>query len=139
MRALSTAVEALDQLAAGHFGLNRTDQRSLDVISQAGALSPAELARAVGLSTSAVTTVVDRLERAGYLTRAPSAQDRRRTVLRATARTDELGAALFGPITAAIVDHAQRYRDEELDAIADFLAHHRRTIHARLDHPSPPR
>jgi DNA-binding MarR family transcriptional regulator len=138
MRGLSTAMDRLDQVAAQRFGLNRTDQRSLDVISQADALSPAELAQAVGISTSAATTVIDRLERAGYVTRTPDAHDRRRSVLQATARTQQVADELFGPIVAATIAHAQRYRAGELAAIADFLAHHREIIETRLRLGRPP-
>ncbi len=132
VRALSTALDQLDQVAAQHFGLNRTDQRSLDVVSQAGAISPTELARAVGVSPSAVTTVIDRLESAGYVQRGAAPDDRRRTVVRATPRTDEVSAELFGGLVDSASVHAQRYSDGELIAIADFLTHHRATINTLL-------
>ena len=135
IRALSTAMDQLDQLAADHFGLNRTDQRSLDVISQAGAITPAQLAAAVGITPSAVTTVLDRLENAGYVRRDPAPHDRRRTIVVATPRTHTRSAQLFTGITAAAAAHAEQYADNELIAIADFLAHHRATIDTVLrDH-----
>lgn len=133
VRALSTALDQLDQVAAQHFGLNRTDQRSLDVISQAGAISPTQLARAVGVSSSAVTTVIDRLESAGYVQRGPAPGDRRRTVVWPTPRTEEVGGELFGGLVGTAAAYARRYSDGELVAIADFLAHHRSTIHTHLD------
>src|SRR5215472_9221088 len=40
LRALSTAQDRLDQYGAHRFGLNRTDYRALDLIGQAGSISP---------------------------------------------------------------------------------------------------
>src|SRR6185312_10793642 len=77
LRALSAAIDRLDQLAADRFGVNRTDLRCLELLSTVGALSPTALATALGMTTGGVTTVIDRLERAGYACRRPAAHDRR--------------------------------------------------------------
>ena len=69
LRALSTEIDRLDQAAADRYGLNRTDMRALDIISWAGPLAPTDLARQLGFTTGGVTTVLDRLERAGYIRR----------------------------------------------------------------------
>ena len=87
LRALSTEIDRLDQVAADRYGLNRTDMRALDIVGQAGPLAPTALARQLGLTTGGVTTVLDRLERAGYIHRQPDPHDRRRQVVHATEAT----------------------------------------------------
>ena len=64
-RAYQLSNDNFDQAIADHLGMNRTDMRCIDLIDQAGGMTAGELARAAGLTTGAVTAVVDRLERAG--------------------------------------------------------------------------
>ena len=71
LRALSTEIDRLDQAAADRYGLNRTDMRALDILGRAGPLAPTALARLLGFTTGGITTVLDRLERAGYIRRRP--------------------------------------------------------------------
>src|ERR1043166_5846990 len=84
LRALSTEIDRLDQAAADRYGLNRTDMRALDIVGRAGPLAPTALARALGFTTGGVTTVLDRLERAGYVRRRPDPGDRRRQLVETT-------------------------------------------------------
>src|SRR5215213_7567897 len=68
-RAYQSAVEKMDEAFCRLLGVNRTDGRCLDVIDQRPGLTAGELAAAVGLSRGAVTTVLDRLENRGLVTR----------------------------------------------------------------------
>ncbi|HET6944684.1 MAG TPA: MarR family transcriptional regulator, partial [Gaiellaceae bacterium] len=61
--------QMLDEAAAAYLGINSTDARAVDVIDQHGRITAGELARELRLSTGAVTTLVDRLERAGLARR----------------------------------------------------------------------
>src|SRR5262245_36542032 len=96
LRGLGTEVDRLDGLAAERFGLNRTDLRCRDRLGRAGALAPTELARALGFTTGGVTTVIDRLEQAGYARRRPDPADRRRVIVEATALVAQREAEVFG-------------------------------------------
>ena len=66
--------DAFDQAVAERVGLSRTDLRCLDLLLElvvtGGGATPARLADASGLTPSTVTSVLDRLERAGYVHRA---------------------------------------------------------------------
>ena len=66
LRALAAKI---DRLAADRYGLNRTDLHSLEIVGSSGGLTPTDLARALGVTTGGVTTVIDRLESAGYAPR----------------------------------------------------------------------
>jgi DNA-binding MarR family transcriptional regulator len=65
LRLLSAAMDRLDEVAAGSYGLNRTDMRALEIVGRSGPLAPTDLAGLLGFTTGGVTTVIDRIERAG--------------------------------------------------------------------------
>src|SRR5919204_5347290 len=75
---------AFDNLAAEVLGVNRTDLHCLNAIENADGLTAGELATETGLTSGAVTGVIDRLERAGYARRVPDPTDRRRVKLDVT-------------------------------------------------------
>src|SRR6478672_11288702 len=138
LRALSTVQDRLDQYAAERFGLNRTDLRALDLIGQAGTTSPTALAAALGMSTGATSTVLDRLEAAGYASREPDPDHRRRTLVRMTPLAEALSAEIFEPVIRATAQHAAGHTDRELHTTAAFLAAHRRTLENYLDAKTRP-
>jgi DNA-binding MarR family transcriptional regulator len=121
-RAYQTSNDNYDQAIADHLGMNRTDMRCIDLIDQSGGgMTAGELARAAGLTTGAVTAVVDRLERVGMARRVPDPDDRRRVRIEATPRLWELTGPLMGPFieeSQAILDD---YSTEELERFAEFL------------------
>lgn len=66
---------------ARHLGVTVTDVIALVHLQANGSMSQRELAEAIGLSPSAVTVMVDRLEPHGLMTRVPDPRDRRRTLV----------------------------------------------------------
>ena len=68
-RASGNQDRAFDDLAANRLGVNRTDLHCLNAIEGAGSLTAGELAAEVGLTSGAVTGVVDRLERVNFARR----------------------------------------------------------------------
>src|SRR4051812_20650922 len=75
---------AFDNLAAERLGVNRTDLHCINIIENSGGLTAGELAKEAGLTTGAVTGVIDRLERAGYARRVSDPADRRRVKVEVT-------------------------------------------------------
>jgi len=121
LRVLSTEIDRLDQAAADRYGLNRTDMRALDIAGRVGPLAPTDLARQLGFTTGGVTTVLDRLERAGYIRRRPDPADRRRQVVEATETTRARDQEVFGDLMRQTSDLLSTYTDEQLLVIRDFL------------------
>jgi len=121
LRALSTEIDRLDQVAADRYGLNRTDMRALDIVGQAGPLAPTALARLLGFTTGGVTSVLDRLERAGYVRRRPDPNDRRRPGVPATAATTARDQEIFGDLIRRTSKLLATYTDDQLQVIHDFL------------------
>lgn len=61
--------------------VNPTDLQAMEHLIQSGPLGPTELARRLGISTAAVTSVVDRLTALGHATRTQHPTDRRGVVV----------------------------------------------------------
>src|SRR4051794_31031412 len=99
-RANSSQEAAFDAVAAARLGISLTDLRCLDVIEGRGGVTAGELATASGLTTGAVTAVIDRLERAGSARRVRDDADRRRVNVEATDLHYERSREIWGPLMA---------------------------------------
>jgi DNA-binding MarR family transcriptional regulator len=133
LRALSTEIDRLDQAAADRYGLNRTDMRALDILGRAGPLAPTALARLLGFTTGGVTTVLDRLEKAGYIRRRPDPGDRRRQLVETTEATAARDEEVFGDLIRGTRDLLAGYADDQLLVIRDFLDRARQLTAAHAD------
>src|SRR6187549_1837871 len=69
------------QTVAIRFGLSESDVEALEVLIDQGAATAGRLSELMGLTTGAVTRVIDRLEQAGYVRRVSDASDRRRVIV----------------------------------------------------------
>ncbi|HEX5618718.1 MAG TPA: MarR family transcriptional regulator [Solirubrobacteraceae bacterium] len=120
-RAYQTSNDNFDQAIADHLGMNRTDMRCVDLIDQAGGMTAGELAKAAGLTSGAVTAVIDRLEKAGMAARVPDPADRRRVRIEVTPKLWEL----TGPLMMPFLDESQAilddYSTEELERFTEFI------------------
>jgi DNA-binding MarR family transcriptional regulator len=125
LRALSTEIDRLDQAAADRFGLNRTDMRVLEILGD-GPLAPTALAHRLGMTTGGVTSVLDRLERAGYVRRRNDPRDRRRQIVETTPATAAREREVFESLIDATTRFLDSYTDEQLLVINDFLSRMRR-------------
>jgi DNA-binding MarR family transcriptional regulator len=121
IRAYQTSNDNFDQAIADHLGMNRTDMRCIDLIEQAGGMTAGELARAAGLTSGAVTAVVDRLERAGMARRVADPSDRRRVRIEPTPKLWELTAPLMGPFLEESSKILDDFSTDELERFAAFL------------------
>lgn len=107
---------------AREFGLVVTDTQALHLLVLRPDIRNAkQLSNATGISTSTVSRVIDRLQRAGYLHRAADPNDRRSARL-------ELDMTKIQPLIARYGEHVTHleevnagYTDEQLDLIADYL------------------
>ncbi|MGK5637150.1 MarR family winged helix-turn-helix transcriptional regulator [Streptomyces sp. URMC 126] len=101
LRAYGASFTELGRRFATLLGVHSTDAFALLEIAsaeRAGApLSPALLSRRISLSSGAMTALLNRLERAGYITRTREHTDRRIVTLRSNGRAEELADEFFGP------------------------------------------
>jgi DNA-binding MarR family transcriptional regulator len=85
---------AYEEAIADRLGLNVTDLRALELVVSEPGLTAGQLAGRSALTTGAITGVLDRLERAGFVERRPDPSDRRSVTIQPVAgRTAELAAA----------------------------------------------
>lgn len=120
-RAYHGAVDQVDEAVAVCARVNRTDLRCLDILERLGPLSAGELATASGLTTGAVTTVLDRLETVGYARRERDPVDRRRVLVNVTDEVRAAARELYGPLQAAHAEAYADFDDGELEVIREFL------------------
>jgi DNA-binding MarR family transcriptional regulator len=131
VRAAQVATDALDQAVADHIGLNRTDMRALDVLDQRGRLTAGELAEAMHLTSGAITSVLDRLEKAGWAKRVRDPDDRRRVLVEASPKVKALGAEIYGPAETAFAQFPD-YTEEQLEMLLDWTRRGRRWTEGRI-------
>ena len=109
------------QTVAVRFGLSESDVEALEVLIDTGAATAGRLSELMGLTTGAVTRVIDRLEQAGYVRRVPDPADRRRVIVEPVPEklaAVEATMARFGEKSATEMG---RYSEAELAVINDFL------------------
>lgn len=109
-----------EEALAERMHLNVTDLRALELVLDEPGMTPGRLAERSGLTTGAVTGVVDRLEKAGYLRRTSDINDRRRAVLEPTPAADEVRQQLVA-IDQTLESLLSGYSTDEQKAIRAFL------------------
>ncbi|MFC5835585.1 MarR family winged helix-turn-helix transcriptional regulator [Nonomuraea insulae] len=118
-RYLSTMV--LNSLATAEAaGLNATDYYALNLLDLSGPLTSGELAVRTGLTTGATTRLIDRLEQAGYVRRAPDPADRRKVMVESVAEPAGLDKVLKGT-RSRLGAVFQGYSAEELATLRDYF------------------
>jgi DNA-binding MarR family transcriptional regulator len=122
-RELSSQTVFFHEVVARKLGLNATDTRCLDLISRAGdaQVTAGDLGRATGLTTGAVTGILDRLEKAGMVERVRDLSDRRRVVVRPIPENMRRLGQYFDRLDAEMMKLASNYQTQELGLINDFL------------------
>ena len=120
---MSTETIMLHQIVADVLGLHITDHKCLDLIRQFGAMPAGRLAELTGLTTGAVTGIIDRLEKAGYVRRANDPKDRRRTIIEPirNKKWERKIEAIFVPFHERMHKLLSSYSDNELTFLLDVL------------------
>ncbi|MGW7165374.1 MarR family winged helix-turn-helix transcriptional regulator [Streptomyces sp. NPDC054884] len=127
------ALSAMDDLIAAsmigqqemaqRLGLNVTDLTCFGYVLQAGEdlLTAGDLAAHVQVTTGAVTGILNRLERAGYVTRRADPQDRRRVRVAAVPSAVARVYALYEPHYARLNALFAEYSAEEIAVLTDWF------------------
>jgi DNA-binding MarR family transcriptional regulator len=121
VRRMTAQSVLISQAVSERFGLNSSDLECLDLALLSGGATAGEFAKVTGLTTGAITGVIDRLERAGYVRRERDPTDRRKVVVRARpARTRRI-APLYDSLQREMTALWSQYDDQQLALILDFL------------------
>ena len=139
VRMHQNAQDAFDDAACALLGINRSDGRALDIIERRGPITAGELAREAGLSTAAITALLDRMERIGYVRRVRDTADRRRVLVELTDEARRRASSIWGPIAEQAPASLAGYSDEDLAVIRDFLRGGREFLTRHLARIAPDR
>jgi DNA-binding MarR family transcriptional regulator len=121
---LSTATVLFHSAVAERLGVNATDIKCYTILTQTGPMTAGELAERTGLTTGAITGVIDRLEKADLARRVPDPGDRRRVVVELLSdpeRQREINQ-LYQPMGQAIIELAASYSEQELATVSGFIS-----------------
>ncbi|WP_179281197.1 MarR family winged helix-turn-helix transcriptional regulator [Paenibacillus sp. XY044] len=122
LRNNSTATIMFHQAIAAKLGINSTDHKCLDVIMKNQPLTAGQLSTLTGLTTGAVTGVLDRLEKVGYIFREQDPEDKRRVNIYMNHENAEKSILpLFSSFASEMNELLSNYDDRQLEFIIDFI------------------
>ena len=120
MRRSSGSGAIFSQAVADHAGISSSDLECLDFLNLEGRVTAGRLAEVTGLTTGAITGVVDRLERAGFVRRERDANDRRKVFIAVVPEQIGKIGALYGHLQRAMQRVWDSYSDAELKLLLRF-------------------
>lgn len=122
VRRHSIATVLFHHAVAQRLGLGPWDHKCLDLLRERGTMTGSELAAITDLTSGAITGVVARLERAGYVRREPDPHDGRQQILFPVLERMRDLHQLFDPIRKDVTALLESFDTHQLTAIAEFLA-----------------
>ena len=121
LRDLRNELSTLNRQIGNQVAVKDGDLDCLDLISRHGPLSPSALDRLAGVHPATLTGVLDRLERAGWITRERDTQDRRAVMVRALPERGRELYGLYAGMNSALDEICAGYDQDQLDLLADFM------------------
>ncbi|MEV7770798.1 MarR family transcriptional regulator [Kitasatospora sp. NPDC086791] len=130
MRRLSGETVLFHQAIADRLGISPTDLKCLDLASAGpGPITAGRLAEVSGLTSGAITGVINRLEKAGLVSREQDPNDRRKVIIVVSPSVPDRVVGLFGSMTDSMTELCSRYQDHELALVLDFVSRAADTTH----------
>lgn len=122
-RIMSTQTVFLHQAIAQSVGLNATDTKCIDLILRGpeGAVTAGGLSQMTGLTTGAITHILDRLEKRNFVVRTRDTRDRRKVFVRVRPETLAPLVPKYEAIGRAYMALVEQYSDKDLQLICDYL------------------
>jgi len=111
------------RVAAAQTGKTVTDMQVLDILDITGPTTAGNLAELTGLTTGAVTGLLNRLEEAGLVSRERDPEDGRRIIVQLMREKKEMHAieAVLEPLGKPLEELASGYSDDQIAFLLDFL------------------
>ncbi|MEA5358994.1 MarR family transcriptional regulator [Amycolatopsis sp., V23-08] len=124
---------------AERMGLSGTDHKTLDLVGQAdGPLTAGRIAELTGLSTGAVTGVIDRLEKVGLVRRVRDPDDRRKVLVEVVPGAVERYAPLFQSAFDGLREMLAQFSPAERKVIERYQNVMLEQLRAEIMHNSRP-
>jgi DNA-binding MarR family transcriptional regulator len=121
------------QTVAVRFGLSESDIEALESLIDTGSATAGRISELTGLTTGAVTRVVDRLEQAGYVRRVADPTDRRRVVVEVVPDKIVAIEMALDRLDDASSPLVEGYTEEQLELIDEFLTRMAEITRAEAD------
>jgi DNA-binding MarR family transcriptional regulator len=130
MRIQVVRAVVLNQTIAARAGINASDLQGLNLLTLDGPMTASRLADALAITKGgAITAMIDRLERGGYLRRTRDTADRRQVLLELVPGEPlRQLTGYFAPAGQALADILADYGDEQLQLIAEVTTRTNDTI-----------
>ncbi|MBO2456698.1 MarR family winged helix-turn-helix transcriptional regulator [Actinomadura violacea] len=112
----------LHHATASKAGMNVTDAQCVNALTLDGPQTPGRLAELMGITTGgAITAVIDRLEKAGYVKRTRDPDDRRRVIVELVPENVARFGEYFEPIARVFRERLATYSDEQIAVLLDWI------------------
>jgi DNA-binding MarR family transcriptional regulator len=131
------AVAAFDDVVTEKININKSDLRILDALMD-GPATPSTLVKKTGLTPSAMTSALDRLEKKKFVIRNRNSHDRRKVIIEPTDEvTDQIIVTFYNPILLEENKALSKLNAGELKIIYDYLCLerelHKKNLHRLLN------
>ena len=120
MRRSSAQGAMFAKTVADRAGISASDMDCMDFLNLEGRMTAGRLAELTGLTTGAITGVIDRLEKAGYVRRERDESDRRKVFIAVVPETAARIGRLYVPMQQSMQKVWSRYSEEELRLLLRF-------------------
>ena len=121
LREVMDLTDEFEKHVGSELTVNPTDLEAMEHLIQDGALTPTELSRRLGISTAAVTSVIDRLVAVGHVTRSPHPTDRRGLLIEPSASSVAKAMSTLMPMIMGIDRALDGFSEAEQAAITTYL------------------
>jgi DNA-binding MarR family transcriptional regulator len=120
MRRSSAQGVLFGQAVANMAGISNSDMECMDILHLEGRVTAGRLAEVTGLTTGAITGVVDRLEKAGYVRRERDERDRRKVFISIVPEMVAKIGQFYVPMQQTMQKVWTAYTDDELRLLLRF-------------------
>jgi len=121
------------QTVADYAGISSSDLECLDFLNLEGRVTAGRLAEVTGLTTGAITGVVDRLEKAGFVRRERDDSDRRKVFIAVVPENAAKIGSLYQHMQRAMLREWETYSEAELKLLLRFAAQGYKTMLAAIE------
>ena len=135
VRRLTRSSMMLQYAIAEKMKLNATDAECIDFLMEMGPSTAGDLAKVTRLTTGAITSVIDRLEKAGFVKRESDPKDRRKVIIRFIPKKHKKTKQYYSEMAADVYELFSSYNESKLksllkytDSLADIFKQHTEKI-----------
>lgn len=107
---------------AKKLNLNLTESVCLTLLGINKVSTPSKIAKYTGLTTGSTTTMLDRLEKKGFVKRKLNPKDRRGIIIETDTKYSDVASAMVVNVQKAHKELISKYSEKELKIIEDFLS-----------------